>query len=256
MIKKKTNLEVVLVSKANKRNLHKRACCLGKFVQHSKLCLFLRKNKLPKKELVSNLGKNSGQSILKLIFQLAIPLILASFLQVAYQLIDAFWVGKLGQKAIAAVSLSYPLIFLTIALSVGFSMAGGILIAQYSGRGDRKGVLLSFNQSLMVSFLAGFLMMLIGLVFSKPVIAFLTKDKEVFQMAYQYVFFSLWGVPIIFIFNAVQSALRSVKEVKLPLLIILSTVILNFFLDPLFMFGKGFVPAWGVSGVALATFSH
>ncbi len=72
-------------------------------------------------------------------------------------------------------------------------MAGGILIAQYSGRGDRKGVLLSFNQSLMVSFLAGFLMMLIGLVFSKPVIAFLTKDKEVFQMAYQYVFF-LYGV--------------------------------------------------------------
>ncbi len=234
------------------KSIFERACCFSLF-KNSKLCLFVLKRKMRKKELILNLKETSNLLILKLIFKLAIPLILTSFLQVTYQLIDAFWVGKLGQQAIAAISLSYPLIFLMIALSIGFSMAGGILIAQHKGKGDWNGILFSFNQSLLVSFISGVLMLLIGLIFSESVLTFLTKNEKIFQMAYQYVFFSLWGIPMIFIFNTVQSALRSLGEVKIPFFIILLTVFLNFFLDPLFMFGGSFIPAWGVSGVALAT---
>ncbi len=57
----------------------------------------------------------------------------ANLLQIAYQLIDAFWVGRLGAAAVAAVSVSMPVMFLTISAGLGFAVAGTTLIAQYVG---------------------------------------------------------------------------------------------------------------------------
>src|SRR5437762_371784 len=69
------------------------------------------------------------------LFQLAIPIVLGNILQTGYQLTDAFWVGRLGAAAVAAVSVSFPLTFLVIALGSGLAMAGATLSAQYMGAG-------------------------------------------------------------------------------------------------------------------------
>jgi len=72
------------------------------------------------------MNQNSiGKSILKM----AIPVIAANILQTIYQLIDTFWVGRLGVDAVAAVSLSFPIIFFLNSLAVGLVMAGSILVA-------------------------------------------------------------------------------------------------------------------------------
>ena len=72
-------------------------------------------------------------SIAKALFVLALPIVLTNLLQSAYQLIDSFWVGRLGAESVAAVSVSFPLIFLMTALGAGFSIAGSTLVAQYVG---------------------------------------------------------------------------------------------------------------------------
>src|SRR6201991_1281061 len=66
---------------------------------------------------------------------LAIPIILGNVLQTGYQLTDAFWVGRLGASAVAAISVSFPLTFLVIALGSGLAIAGATLTAQYMGAG-------------------------------------------------------------------------------------------------------------------------
>ncbi len=66
---------------------------------------------------------------------LAVPIILGNVLQTGYQLTDAFWVGRLGAAAVAAVSVSFPVTFLVIALGSGLAMAGATLSAQYMGAG-------------------------------------------------------------------------------------------------------------------------
>src|SRR6201999_3317449 len=71
--------------------------------------------------------------ILRSLLALAVPIVAANALQSAYQLIDAFWVGRLGGAAVAAVSASFPAMFLASALGGGLSMAGSTLIAQYGG---------------------------------------------------------------------------------------------------------------------------
>src|SRR5471032_2259967 len=67
--------------------------------------------------------------------RLAVPIILGNVLQTGYQLTDAFWVGRLGASAVAAVSISFPVTFLVIALGSGLAMAGATLTAQYTGAG-------------------------------------------------------------------------------------------------------------------------
>src|SRR6195952_2678851 len=69
------------------------------------------------------------------LIRLAIPIILGNLLQTGYQLTDAFWVGRLGVAAVAAVSISFPVNFLVIALGAGFGIAGATLSAQYMGAG-------------------------------------------------------------------------------------------------------------------------
>src|SRR5450830_300453 len=76
--------------------------------------------------------------IFKSLFILAIPIILANILQAAYQLTDAFWVGRLGSAAIASVSVSFPITFLLISLGAGLAVAGSTFIAQYVGAKDEK----------------------------------------------------------------------------------------------------------------------
>src|SRR3954469_8335672 len=71
----------------------------------------------------------------KALFRLAVPIILGNLLQTGYQLTDAFWVGRLGASAVAAVSVSFPVTFLVIALGSGLAIAGATLTAQYTGSG-------------------------------------------------------------------------------------------------------------------------
>jgi Na+-driven multidrug efflux pump len=71
----------------------------------------------------------------RVLVRLAIPIILGNLLQTGYQLTDAFWVGRLGAAAVAAVSISFPVTFLVIALGAGLGIAGATLSAQYMGAG-------------------------------------------------------------------------------------------------------------------------
>ena len=71
----------------------------------------------------------------KALFRLALPIILGNLLQTGYQLTDAFWVCRLGASAVAAVSVSFPVTFLVIALGSGLAIAGATLTAQYTGAG-------------------------------------------------------------------------------------------------------------------------
>src|SRR5882724_2127343 len=75
-------------------------------------------------------------SIPRSLFLLAVPIMGSNILQVAYQVIDAFWVGRLGAAAVASVSVTLPVMFVLIALGMGFAIAGTTLIAQYTGARD------------------------------------------------------------------------------------------------------------------------
>ena len=192
-------------------------------------------------------------SIRKSLLKLAIPIAVANVLQAAYQLIDAFWVGRLGGAAVAAVSIATPVMFLTIALGVGMAVAGSTLIAQYYGAHDQETVNHVAAQTLLMVVLVSVILGGIGFATAPLLLKMMGVDQEVFHGALGFMRVSFIGLVFNFFFFMFQSVMRGVGETKLPVYIVLGTVILNFLLDPLLIFGQGPIPRMGVMGAAVAT---
>lgn len=191
--------------------------------------------------------------ILKSLLALAVPIALANVLQAAYQLIDAFWVGRLGGNAVAAVSVSTPIMFLTIGLGAGLAIAGSTLIAQYFGARNQEMVDHVAAQTLLMIVLVSAVLGALGYIFSPMLLHLMGVTPEVYDGALGFMRVSFVGLVFNFFFFMFQSIMRGVGEAKLPVYIVLGTVILNFILDPPFIFGHGPIPAMGVMGAAVAT---
>jgi putative MATE family efflux protein len=187
------------------------------------------------------------------LFRLAIPIILGNALQSGYQLTDAFWVGRLGAPAVAAVAVSFPVTFLVIALGAGLAMAGAILSAQYMGAGRQGMVNHVAAQTMLMVAVTSVILGTVGYVVTPYLLMLLGVAPDVYQGALGFMRVSFIGIIFVFLYAMFQALMRGIGETRIPLIIVLGTVVLNFALDPLFIFGWGPVPGQGVMGAALAT---
>lgn len=192
-------------------------------------------------------------SVIRSLLRLSIPIVMANMLQTTYQLTDTFWVGRLGTNEVAALSLSFPIIFFLVSLGGGFTLSGTILVAQYSGQGRKDMVTKICFQTLVVIIVTSFLLSLIGYSLIGYVVRAMTHTPEVAEIAVSYLRISFIGLVFSYLYMMFQSLYRGAGDVKTPFYIVFITVLLNFFLDPLFIMGYGPVPAMGVDGAAYAT---
>jgi putative MATE family efflux protein len=191
--------------------------------------------------------------IMKAIVVLSIPLILTNVLFTLYQIIDAFWVGQLGKEAVAAIALSFPIFFMVNAAVMGLTIAGTILVSQYKGKKDQKNINFISAQTLSLLTILGVIISILGYFLSPQIVALFNPEPLVGEFATTYLAIVFLGTIFMFIYTGFSSILRGLGEVKTPLLIVLLTVILNFFLDPILMLGLYGFPKLGVGGIAWAT---
>lgn len=191
--------------------------------------------------------------ILRSLLTLAIPIVAANILQAGYQVIDAFWVGRLGGAAVAAVSVSFPVTFLMIALGAGLAIAGSTLIAQYVGAKNHDMVSHVAAQTLLMVVVVSIVLGAIGYIAAPALLHLMGVAPDVYAGALGFMRVSFVALIFNFTFFVFQAIMRGIGNVTLPIYIVLGTVILNFALDPLLIFGWGPVPGYGVMGAALAT---
>jgi len=192
-------------------------------------------------------------SIISSLLTLAVPIILANILQTAYQLTDTFWVGRLGAEAVASISLCFPVLFLLISLGAGIVISGTILVAQYTGRDDKRAADHVAGQTLVMMLLASGIVSIVGYILTPFFIKLMGADDGVTVDAIAYLRISLAGLAFVFGYFVFQALMRGVGDVKTPLYIVLGAVLLNVIIDPMFIFGWGVLPAMGVKGAAYAT---
>jgi len=184
---------------------------------------------------------------------LAVPIMGANILQVAYQLVDAFWVGRLGADAVAAVSVTMPIMFLLVAAGMGFAIAGTTLIAQYTGARDHDMVDHVAAQTLLTILAVSIALGALGFALTPAILKAMGVAPKVYDGALSFMRVIFAALPFTFIYAMAQALMRGVGEVKAPLYIVAATVVVNFFLDPVLIFGRYGAPAWGVTGAAVAT---
>lgn len=198
-------------------------------------------------------NKYTEGKILNSLLRLAGPIILANILQSAYQLIDTFWLGRLGANAVAAVSVSFPLLFLVLSLGAGLTLAGTVIVAQYEGAENQKMVDFSSSQTISLIIAISLLLGAFGYFLSGPLMLLIGAGPEIINESIAYFRISSLGFVFLFIFFTFQSLMRGIGNVMLPVYIVLFTVFLNLVLDPLFIYGYGPIPGFGVAGAAVAS---
>ncbi len=201
----------------------------------------------------SKATKLTEGKILGSLVTIALPIIFANVLQTGYQLIDTFWLGRLGANAVAAVSLSFPILFLVISLGGGLTLAGTVIVSQYKGAENQRQVDFSASQTVIVVFFVSVLLALVANFSSEFLMRMVGAGPEILDDSVTYFRISSYGFIFLFMFFVFQSLMRGIGNVLLPMYIILGTVFLNLVLDPLFIYGWGPVPPFGVAGAAVAS---
>ncbi|MFN4223772.1 MATE family efflux transporter [Fervidobacterium gondwanense] len=189
------------------------------------------------------------------LFHLAWPLVVSNALQTIYNIVDSYFLGKLGPIQFSASTITWPVIFTFISLAMGFSQAGIAIVSQNYGRRDLNAVKKSMGQLYLVTIVAGLLSTSIGIALTKPIIYGIAGQKsiEVIPYAISYYIVDMIGLPLVFVINATTSAMRAVGDSQFGMRVTLYMNLVNMLFDPLLIFGIGPFPKLGVAGAAWAT---
>ena len=192
-------------------------------------------------------------SIPKSLFYLSLPIVITNLLQVGYNLADTFWLGRYSTDALAAISLGFPLVYLFISLGLGLTVAGSVLVAQYTGAEKTERAGYAASQTVMLTLLAGVGLGAVGYTIVGRLLQVFGAEQRVLTLAIDYMEVISLGLPFLFGFTVFIALMRGAGDTVTPMIVMLGTVIANVALDPLLIFGVGPFPELGVEGAAIAT---
>ncbi|WP_458206250.1 MATE family efflux transporter [Haladaptatus sp. NG-SE-30] len=177
--------------------------------------------------------------LLKPLLVLSFPIVLSQLMQVAYNLADTFWVGRLGQDAVSALSFSWPLVFLMISVGGGFTVAGTVLVAQNKGAGNHDRVDHLAGQTIAFVIVVAMAFSIFGWLFAPQMLTLIgtTPGTDVHAFSVEYTRAIFLGVPFVFGFFIFQALLRGWGDTTTPMFLMLFGVVINVVLDPFFILG-------------------
>lgn len=189
----------------------------------------------------------------KLICQMSAPPLISMFLQYSYNLIDSIFVAKLGENALTAVSLSFPITTLMNAASIWIGVGVNVLIAGYLGGKAQDKADSVVTHGILLSFVVGALLNILVLLIMKPYFRAFTGNEEIYKLSIAYMgLCSLMQIPNM-VHIAIQKMIQATGNMVAPMWFQIAGVVVNFILNPILIFGIGAFPVLGICGSALAT---
>ncbi|MEC9488144.1 MAG: MATE family efflux transporter [Halanaerobium sp.] len=187
--------------------------------------------------------------IIQAIKILAVPIMLNNFIQTIYNLTDTFWVSKIGAVEVAAITLIWPVIFLSMSLGVGINIAGNALISQYTGSQQKKRAAKVAGQILSFSIIFSSILAVLGYFLAPYIISLMGGEGELYNKAVAFLQIIFIGMPTMFSFFAFFSIKQGQGDTVTPMKFSAAAVTMNIILDPIFIFTLNM----GIEGAAWAT---
>lgn len=178
------------------------------------------------------------------------PILLGTFFQQMYNTVDTIIVGRLvGTEALAAVGATGPLVNMTNGFFIGVSSGATVILSQFYGAGDRKGVSDAIHTGVALSLLLGAVLTVLGVGLGAQVLGLMHMPESCMEDAAVYIRIYFAGSVGTVVYNMGAGILRAMGDSRRPMLFLLATCLLNVVLDLLFVA----VLHMGVAGAALAT---
>ncbi|WP_418604395.1 MATE family efflux transporter [Hwangdonia sp.] len=192
-------------------------------------------------------------SIRKAVFMLSIPMILEMLMESIFAIVDIMYVSQVSVNAVATIGLTESVITLVYAVAIGLSMAATAVVARRVGETDIKG---ASNAAVQVIFLGVFvaaIISVIGIIYPKEILSLMGAEPDLIAEGYGYTQVLLGGNVTIMLLFLINAIFRGAGDASVAMWTLILSNGLNIILDPIFIFGFGPVPAYGVEGAAIAT---
>ncbi|CAM1341622.1 MATE family efflux transporter [Tenacibaculum aestuarii] len=192
-------------------------------------------------------------SIRKAVFLLAIPMILEMLMESIFALVDIIYVSRVSVNAVATVGLTESVLTLVYAVAIGLSMAATALVARRTGEKDNEGANQTAVQVIFLGIFISILISIVGILYPKEILELMGGEPDLIEEGYRYTQVLLGGnitVMLLFLINAI---FRGAGNASIAMWTLILSNGLNIILDPIFIFGLGPIPAYGVEGAAIAT---
>jgi len=203
-------------------------------------------------------------SIGKPLFFLSMPIVVTNLFQTAYNLADTFWLGQYSTDALAAISFAFPMVFLLISLGMGISVAGSVLVAQFTGADEEREAEYAASQTVMFAVIVSLILGVMGYFGVATFLGLLGASQDVLPLATSYMEVISVGLLFMFGFLVFVALMRGYGDTITPMLVMFGSVVINIIIDPFLIFGWTVVenaplvgtlsfPELGIEGAAIAT---
>lgn len=193
------------------------------------------------------------KKFIKKAIAIAIPITFQLLLNTTLNFIDILMIGSLGETTIAAVGLANKVFFVFSLLLFGICSGSSILTSQYFGKKDIKSIRKVLGISLVIGLIGSIFFVIPGILCPKLVMNIFTPSTNTIAIGASYLAIVAISYPLTAITNVYTAVLRSINEVRLPVVISLVSIFINIVLNYTLIFGHFGAPALGVQGAALGT---
>ena len=192
-------------------------------------------------------------SINKAIFLLSVPMVLEMVMESVFALVDIYFVGKLGNAAVATVGLTESMLTIIYSLGIGLSMAATAVIARRTGEKNSDGASHAAMQAIYVTIAISLIVSIVGIFFAKYLLVLMGADETITSGNHVYTQIMLIGnAPIMLIF-LINGIFRGAGNAAIAMRSLWLANILNIILCPTLIYGFGPIPPLGIKGAAIAT---
>jgi putative MATE family efflux protein len=192
-------------------------------------------------------------SIRRAVFMLAIPMILEMCMESVFAVVDIFFVGQLGKDAAATVGLTESFLTIIYSIAIGLSMAATAMVARRVGEKNREEASKSAMQAILLAFIFTVILSITGVIFAKNILQLLGAPPSVLAVGVPYTRTMLAGCVVIIMLFLINGIFRGAGDAGIAMRSLWLANMFNIILCPIFIFGLGPIPAFGLVGAAMAT---
>lgn len=191
--------------------------------------------------------------VLPLLASMALPMVLSMLVNSLYNIVDSFFVAKISEEAMTALSLVYPVQNFINAIAIGFGVGINAQISFHLGAKNLRNANTAATHGMLFNIIHGIVITALCIPFMPVFLKMFTKEQEVITLGTQYSTIAFAFSVVIMVSLSFEKIFQAVGRMKITMISLLVGCISNIILDPLLIFGVGFFPKMGIKGAALAT---
>lgn len=201
----------------------------------------------------ANKGDLTTGNITRHLMRLSIPMIWGILAIIAVQLVDTYFVARLGTETLAAFSFTMPVTYFVFTLIMGFGIAMSSVISRLIGQGEHDTVQRVVTHGMILVFGVNMVIAALGVMFQGAIFDLLGASAKTQEILHSYMLIWFVGVFALSLPLVGNAAMRAGGDTFLPAMIMTLSAVINAILDPIFIFGWAGMPEMGLYGAGLAT---